>query len=70
MAKPPLYCSFCGKTDREVVHMVAGPTVYICNECVRLCQDIIDVHMAHQGETITVDQARAEVLDLRKSRQT
>lgn len=34
-------CSFCGKTQREVKRMVAGPEVYICNDCVRLCLDII-----------------------------
>lgn len=61
-----LYCSFCGKHDGEVVHMVAGPTVFICNECVRLCQDIIDMKMAHQG--MTIEQERAHILDLQKSR--
>lgn len=37
-----LRCSFCGKTQDEVRKLIAGPTVYICNECVDLCTDIID----------------------------
>ncbi|AHG59921.1 ATP-dependent protease ATP-binding subunit ClpX [Buchnera aphidicola] len=36
-----LYCSFCGKNQKEVRKLIAGPTVYICDECVRLCNDII-----------------------------
>src|SRR5277367_2945482 len=36
-----LRCSFCGKTQDEVKKLVAGPTVYICNECVALCNDIL-----------------------------
>ncbi len=35
-------CSFCGKSQREVRKLIAGPTVYICDECIRLCTDIID----------------------------
>ena len=34
-------CSFCGKTDREVRKIIAGPTVMICNECVDLCSEIL-----------------------------
>ena len=36
-----LQCSFCGKTQREVKKLIAGPTAYICDECVALCNDII-----------------------------
>lgn len=36
-----LVCSFCGKSQREVRKLIAGPTVYICNECIELCNDII-----------------------------
>lgn len=36
-----LYCSFCGKSQHEVRKLIAGPTVFICNECVELCLDII-----------------------------
>lgn len=37
-----LRCSFCGKTQNEVDKLIAGEGVYICNECVKLCTDIID----------------------------
>ena len=36
-----LSCSFCGKSQREVKKLIAGPTVYICDECIELCNDII-----------------------------
>lgn len=36
-----LYCSFCGKSQHEVKKLIAGPSVYVCNECVELCNDII-----------------------------
>ena len=35
------YCSFCGKSQHEVKKLIAGPTVFICDECVDLCVDII-----------------------------
>jgi len=39
--KNTLYCSFCGKSQHEVKKLIAGPTVFICDECVELCNDII-----------------------------
>ena len=36
-----LYCSFCGKSQNEVRKLIAGPSVYVCDECVELCNDII-----------------------------
>ena len=36
-----LSCSFCGKSQKEVKKLIAGPTVYICDECIELCNDII-----------------------------
>ena len=36
-----LFCSFCGKNQNEVKKLIAGPSVYICDECVSLCNDII-----------------------------
>src|ERR1700719_5341526 len=36
-----LYCSFCGKNQHEVLKLIAGPDVYICDECVDLCTDIV-----------------------------
>ena len=40
-SKNTLYCSFCGKSQHEVRKLIAGPTVFICAECVELCMDII-----------------------------
>ena len=39
--KDTLYCSFCGKSQKEVKKLIAGPTVFVCDECVELCMDII-----------------------------
>lgn len=46
-----LYCSFCGKSQHEVRKLIAGPSVYICDECVELCNDIIreEVQDGSQG---------------------
>lgn len=40
-----LYCSFCGRSQNEVHKLIAGPSVYICDECVALCNDIIEESM-------------------------
>jgi len=40
-SKNTLYCSFCGKSQHEVRKLIAGPTVFICDECVELCMDIV-----------------------------
>ena len=40
-SKNTLYCSFCGKSQHEVRKLIAGPTVFICDECVDVCNDII-----------------------------
>ena len=39
--KESLFCSFCGKNQKEVKKLIAGPTVFVCDECVELCMDII-----------------------------
>ncbi|NIP16747.1 MAG: ATP-dependent Clp protease ATP-binding subunit ClpX [Xanthomonadales bacterium] len=44
-----LYCSFCGKSQHEVRKLIAGPTVYICDECVELCNDIIREELEDAG---------------------
>ena len=36
-----LYCSFCGKSQDEVTKLIAGPSVFVCNECVEMCNEII-----------------------------
>jgi ATP-dependent Clp protease ATP-binding subunit ClpX len=47
-SKNTLYCSFCGKSQHEVRKLIAGPTVFICDECVELCMDIIrEEHKSH-----------------------
>lgn len=50
-AKNTLYCSFCGKSQHEVRKLIAGPTVFICDECVELCMDII----REEGKTSASD---------------
>ncbi|HVO29577.1 MAG TPA: ATP-dependent Clp protease ATP-binding subunit ClpX [bacterium] len=44
-----LCCSFCGKSQKEVKKLIAGPTVYICNECIELCNDIIAEERDNEG---------------------
>jgi ATP-dependent Clp protease ATP-binding subunit ClpX len=48
--RPPqaLCCSFCGKSQKEVKKLIAGPTVYICDECIGLCNDIIAEEVEHE----------------------
>ena len=53
-----LYCSFCGKSQNEVRKLIAGPSVYVCDECVELCNDII------RDETATADPAKPAKSDL------
>ena len=58
-----LRCSFCGNTQNEVDKLIAGEGVYICNECVRLCTDIIDEEDdATQGEGLPAATGRSEGL--------
>ena len=60
-------CSFCGKTSEQVRRLVAGPNVHICDECILLCQEIINDDFAANGEITPVDVPRPkeikEVLD-------
>jgi len=44
-----LYCSFCGKSQHEVRKLIAGPSVYVCDECVELCNDIIKDELADES---------------------
>lgn len=50
-----LYCSFCGKSQNEVKKLIAGPSVFVCDECVELCNDIIQEELQEQS-TEAVDQ--------------
>ena len=75
MNKPPqstdskntLYCSFCGKSQHEVKKLIAGPTVFICDECVELCMDIIREEnksaMVRSREGVPTPQEICDVLD-------
>jgi len=47
-----LYCSFCGKSQHEVKKLIAGPSVYVCDECVELCNDIIREEVKEQGGSV------------------
>ena len=59
-----LSCSFCGKSQRDVKKLIAGPKVFICDECIGLCNDIIaedvDVHAESLGEFRSVFASRLD----------
>jgi ATP-dependent Clp protease ATP-binding subunit ClpX len=65
--KNTLYCSFCGKSQHEVRKLIAGPTVFICDECVELCMDIIREENKNQlvksKEGVPTPKEIKEVLD-------
>ncbi len=48
-----LYCSFCGKSQHEVRKLIAGPSVFVCDECVELCNDIIREEVQEQTHSVT-----------------
>ena len=51
-----LYCSFCGKSQHEVKKLIAGPSVFICDECIELCNDIVRDEIAgDQGKGAKTD---------------
>jgi len=62
-----LYCSFCGKSQHEVRKLIAGPSVFICDECVELCNDIIREELEdrqdHSGTKLPKPQEIKNVLD-------
>ena len=63
-----LYCSFCGKSQHEVKKLIAGPSVFVCNECVNLCNDIIkegdlDVDIENKDVDLPVPREIHEQLD-------
>ena len=63
-----LYCSFCGKSQHEVRKLIAGPSVFICDECVDLCNDIIreeiqDKSMGSSGRKLPVPRQIRHILD-------
>lgn len=61
----PLYCSFCGKEQADVGYLVAGPCVFICNECVELCREIGQAMLVTNAEPFEFksgDEFRAKLL--------
>ncbi|PHQ67997.1 MAG: ATP-dependent Clp protease ATP-binding subunit ClpX [Paracoccus sp.] len=66
-SKNTLYCSFCGKSQHEVRKLIAGPTVFICDECVELCMDIIREETKStglkSGEGVPTPREICQVLD-------
>ncbi len=66
-SKNTLYCSFCGKSQHEVRKLIAGPNVFICNECVELCMDIIreedKSQLVRDGEGVPAPSEIKQVLD-------
>ena len=66
-SKNTLYCSFCGKSQHEVRKLIAGPTVFICDECVELCMDIIreenKTHIVKSGDGVPTPAEICSVLD-------
>ncbi|MCA3277933.1 MAG: ATP-dependent Clp protease ATP-binding subunit ClpX [Roseomonas sp.] len=66
-SKNTLYCSFCGKSQHEVRKLIAGPTVFICDECVELCMDIIreehKTHMVKSRDGVPTPKEICKVLD-------
>ncbi len=66
-SKNTLYCSFCGKSQHEVRKLIAGPTVFICDECVGLCMDIIleesKTSMVKSRDGVPAPQDICQVLD-------
>jgi len=66
-SKNTLYCSFCGKSQHEVRKLIAGPTVFICDECVELCMDIIREETKTAGlkssDGVPTPQEICDVLD-------
>jgi len=60
-----LYCSFCGKSQHEVRKLIAGPSVFICDECVELCNDIIREELEEKAASSRTDLPKpAEILDV------
>ncbi|MBQ7076214.1 MAG: AAA family ATPase, partial [Clostridia bacterium] len=63
-----LRCSFCGRSENQVERLIAGPDVYICNECVELCGDILNdskrgIYNGGRGMTVPKPKEIKEILD-------
>lgn len=58
--KHEIRCSFCGKPQSSVHKLIAGPNVYICNECIEICQSILDEEFGYEEDTPTASVMKAE----------
>ena len=56
-------CSFCGKSQKEVKKLIAGPTVYICDECIELCNDIIAEEQSRDTDSVTTSLPRPKEIN-------
>ena len=61
-----LKCSFCGKTQKQVIKLIAGPGVYICDQCIDLCNQIIEEEIGKRPEGVRnteIDAAARSAID-------
>ena len=65
-----LKCSFCGKSQEQVRKLIAGPGVYICDECVDLCNEILDEELFDTGTAVAQPVPRREMAAPERSRST
>jgi len=66
MKSDVLKCSFCGKTQHQVIKLVAGPGVYICDQCIDLCNQIVEEETGTRSEGVRnaeIDAAAREAID-------
>ncbi len=61
-----LKCSFCGKSQEQVRKLIAGPGVYICDECVELCNEILDEELMEEGTPVSPSTPRPEAKPVKK----
>lgn len=65
-----LKCSFCGKSQEQVRKLIAGPGVYICDECVDLCNEILDEELLDTNSAASQPAQRSEAPQKRRARST
>ena len=61
-----LKCSFCGKSQEQVRKLIAGPGVYVCDECVDLCNEILDEELFDSGSSAASPSPRREQVPERR----
>lgn len=65
-----LKCSFCGKSQEQVRKLIAGPGVYICDECVELCNEILDEELMEEGTTVSASTPHTEAKPVKKRKRS